>query len=158
MTDTIEKGGCACGKVRFEARGDPYRVGVCHCLTCRKVRGAPFNFYVVFPRDAVTVKGDVTVFASSEHGRRYSCRACGAPVYSHYDRPDEIDLYLGSFDEPGLGSRVMSYGGGGASPGCPSSLPSFAATREIARSGSEPSADPIVSQLTLAGLRLMVRP
>ena len=70
MTDTIEKGGCACGKVRFEARGDPYRVGVCHCLTCRKVHGAPFNFYVVFPRDAVTVTGDVTVFASSEHGRR----------------------------------------------------------------------------------------
>jgi hypothetical protein len=31
-------GGCACGKVRFEVRGEPYRVGVCHCLTCRKVR------------------------------------------------------------------------------------------------------------------------
>jgi hypothetical protein len=33
--------------------------------------------------------------------RRYACRACAAPVYSHYDRPDEIDLYPGSFDEPG---------------------------------------------------------
>jgi hypothetical protein len=102
MTNTVHKGGCACGKVRIEARGEPYRVGVCHCLTCRKVHGAPFNFYVVFPREAVTVTGDVTIFASSEHGRRYSCRSCGAPVYSRYDHPDEIDLYPGSFDEPGL--------------------------------------------------------
>jgi len=102
MANKVHKGGCACGKVRFEARGKPYRIGVCHCMTCRKVHGAPFNFYVVFPRDAVTVTGEVTVFESSEHGRRYSCRACSAPVYSHYDIPDEIDLYPGSFDDPGL--------------------------------------------------------
>jgi hypothetical protein len=43
MANSVHKGGCACGKVRFEARGDPNRVGVCHCLTCRKVHGAPFN-------------------------------------------------------------------------------------------------------------------
>jgi hypothetical protein len=98
----MHTGGCACGKVRFEARGEPFRAGLCHCLTCRKVHGAPFNFFVVFPRDAVTIDGDMVEFASSEHGRRYSCRACGAPVYSHYERPDEIDLYPGSFDEPGL--------------------------------------------------------
>ena len=101
MATSAHKGG-TCGQVRFEERGEPFRIGVCHCMTCRKVHGAPFNFYVVFPRDAVTVTGDVTVFESSEHGRRYSCRSCGAPVYSHYDIPDEIDLYAGSFDEPGL--------------------------------------------------------
>jgi hypothetical protein len=66
------------------------------------VHGAPFNFFVVFPRDAVTIDGDMVEFASSEHGRRYSCRACGAPVSSHYERRDEIDLYPGSFDEPGV--------------------------------------------------------
>lgn len=102
MSDAVHTGGCACGKVRFETRGEPYRVGVCHCMSCRKVHGAPFNFYVVFPIGAVTIIGDVLAFASSEHGRRYSCRACGAPVYSHYERPDEIDLYPGSFDETGL--------------------------------------------------------
>ena len=54
MSESIHTGGCACGKVRFEARGEPYRVGVCHCLTCRNVHGAAFNFYVVFPTDAVS--------------------------------------------------------------------------------------------------------
>ena len=102
MSNSVRTGGCACGQVRFEARGEPYRVGVCHCLTCRKALGAPFNFYVVFPTESVTVGGDVQVFNSSEHGRRYSCQDCGSPIYSHYDKPDEIDLYGGSFDEPGL--------------------------------------------------------
>ena len=29
-------------------------------------------------------------------------RSAGSISYSHYGRPDEIDLYPGSFDEPGL--------------------------------------------------------
>ena len=102
MSNSVRTGGCAGGQVRFEARGEPHRVGVCHCMTCRKALGAPFNFYVVFPTESVTVSGDVQVFNSSEHGRRYSCQACGSPIYSHYDKPDEIDLYGGSFDEAGL--------------------------------------------------------
>ena len=102
MSDSVHKGGCACGKVRVEARGEPYRVGICHCLTCRKLHAGPFSLYAVFPRDAVTVDGEALAFASSEHGRRYSCRACGSQIYSHYERTDEIYLYPGSFDEPGL--------------------------------------------------------
>jgi hypothetical protein len=62
----------------------------------------PFSFYAVFPPDAVTIAGQVDVFASSEHGRRYFCPACGSQVYSHDSRPDEIYVYPGSFDETGL--------------------------------------------------------
>ncbi|MCC2112140.1 MAG: GFA family protein, partial [Hyphomicrobiales bacterium] len=29
-------GGCLCRNVRFVASGRPYRVGLCHCLDCRK--------------------------------------------------------------------------------------------------------------------------
>ncbi|HUU25383.1 MAG TPA: GFA family protein [Methyloceanibacter sp.] len=102
MSDTVRKGACACGKVRVEARGEPHRVGVCHCLTCRKAHGAPFNLYAVFAPEAVTVSGEVIEFASSEPVRRYACRECGAPVYSTYGREDEFYVYPGSFDEPGL--------------------------------------------------------
>ena len=101
MADTTHKGTCACGQVRIEARGEPYRVGVCHCLTCRKAHGAPFNFYAVFPPEAVTVSGEVIPFASSEKARRYACASCGAQVYSTYGREDEVYVYPGSFDEPG---------------------------------------------------------
>ncbi|MEZ5828195.1 MAG: GFA family protein [Hyphomicrobiales bacterium] len=101
MSQTIHTGSCACGQVRVKARGEPYRVGVCHCLTCRKAHGAPFNFYAVFPPEAVTVAGEVTTFASSDNVRRYSCSICGAPIYSTYGRDDEFYLHPGSFDEPG---------------------------------------------------------
>lgn len=99
MSEKVHKGGCAYGDVRFEARGEPHRVGVCHCLTCRKVHGAPFKFYVVFPADAVSIAGEVL-----ELGARAALflQRLRHAVYSHYGRPDEIDLYRGSFDEPGL--------------------------------------------------------
>lgn len=29
-------GGCLCDAVRIVAAGAPYRVGLCHCLYCRK--------------------------------------------------------------------------------------------------------------------------
>jgi hypothetical protein len=103
MTNSVHKGGCACGKFRFEARGEPYRAGLCYCITCRKSHGAPFNYFVVFPAESVTISGEVTEFKSSDQGRRYSCRACGTPAYSLYhDDKGEIHLYGGSFDEPGL--------------------------------------------------------
>jgi hypothetical protein len=31
-------GSCLCGNVRIVASGLPYRVGLCHCLDCRKQR------------------------------------------------------------------------------------------------------------------------
>jgi hypothetical protein len=36
-------GGCLCGNVRIVASGLPYRVGLCHCLDCRKHHGALFH-------------------------------------------------------------------------------------------------------------------
>jgi Glutathione-dependent formaldehyde-activating enzyme len=48
-------GGCLCGSVRIVASGRPYRVGVCHCLDCRKHHGALFHASAIFPQDAVTI-------------------------------------------------------------------------------------------------------
>ena len=51
-------GGCLCGDVRFQASGRPYRVGICHCLDCRKHHGALFHASAIFPEDAVTIEGE----------------------------------------------------------------------------------------------------
>ena len=51
-------GGCLCGNVRIVASGRPYRVGLCHCLDCRKHHGALFHASAIFPQDAVKIDGE----------------------------------------------------------------------------------------------------
>ena len=42
------EGGCPCGSVRITAEGVPDRVGLCHCLDCRKHHGAVFFAAAIF--------------------------------------------------------------------------------------------------------------
>ena len=86
-------GGCLCGKVRFTARGEPYRVGICHCMDCRKHHGALFHASAIFPQEAVSVEGETRVFAG-----RHFCPSCGSSVFGRSD--DEVELNLGSMDSP----------------------------------------------------------
>lgn len=86
-------GGCLCGNLRFSATGKPYRVGICHCLDCRKHHGALFHASAIFPQEAVTVSGDTRSYAE-----RYFCPQCGSTVFGRSD--DEIEINLGSLDEP----------------------------------------------------------
>lgn len=86
-------GGCLCGAVRIVASGDPYRVGVCHCLDCRKHHGALYHASAIFPEDAVTVAGETAAYAG-----RHFCPRCGSSVFSRSG--DEIEVNLGSLDAP----------------------------------------------------------
>ena len=86
-------GGCLCGDVRVVASGQPYRVGLCHCLDCRKHHGALFHASAVFPQDAVAVTGETHSYAG-----RFFCPRCGSPVFSQSG--DETEVHLGSLDAP----------------------------------------------------------
>src|ERR1700761_9639991 len=86
-------GGCLCGKVRITATGDPYRVGLCHCLDCRKHHGALFHASAVFPVDVVTIDGE-----TREYAGRFFCPRCGSSVFGRTE--DEIEVSLGSLDTP----------------------------------------------------------
>jgi hypothetical protein len=86
-------GGCLCGAVRIEASGQPFRVGVCHCLDCRKHHGALFYAAAIFPEAAVTVEGETRGYAG-----RFFCPRCGSPVFGRIG--DEIEVHLGSLDAP----------------------------------------------------------
>lgn len=86
-------GGCLCGNVRIEASGRPYRVGLCHCLDCRKHHGALFHASAVFPQDAVTIDGETRDYAG-----RFFCPRCGSSVFGR--SADEIEVNLGSLDAP----------------------------------------------------------
>lgn len=102
QTTAPHTGGCACDAVRFEAHGQPLRVGLCHCLTCRKHHASAFNPFVVFPRDQVTITGLLRPWRSSDHATRLSCDICSSPICQQEDDGDEIELHLGSFDQTSL--------------------------------------------------------
>ncbi|UST66134.1 GFA family protein [Pseudomonas moraviensis] len=86
-------GGCLCGAVRFQATGEPYRVGLCHCLDCRKVHGALFHASAIFPQDAVTITG-----ATHDYQGRHFCPRCGSSVFNRSG--DEVEVNLGALDAP----------------------------------------------------------
>ena len=86
-------GGCRCTNVRIVATGKPYRVGICHCMDCRKHHGALFHASAIFPADAVVVLGE-----TREYEGRYFCPACGSPVFARSG--DETEVNLGSLDTP----------------------------------------------------------
>jgi hypothetical protein len=86
-------GGCLCGKVRIEASGAPNRVGICHCLDCRKHHGALFYAAAIFPTEAVTVVGETRDYAG-----RHFCPTCGSSVFTRSG--GEMEVHLGSLDEP----------------------------------------------------------
>jgi hypothetical protein len=86
-------GGCLCGTVRIVASGRPYRVGICHCLDCRKHHGAFFLATAIFPQDAVAISGE-----TRDYKGRHFCPDCGSSVFSRSE--DEIEVHLGSLDAP----------------------------------------------------------
>ncbi|WP_018898972.1 GFA family protein [Rhizobium sp. 2MFCol3.1] len=85
-------GGCLCGRVRLALSGAPYRVGICHCMDCRKHHGALFHASAIFPEDAVRVEGE-----TGEYNGRFFCPRCGSPVFGRSG--DEVEVNLGSLDQ-----------------------------------------------------------
>ncbi|MET3600316.1 GFA family protein [Martelella mangrovi] len=86
-------GGCLCGKVRFRAQGKPERVGLCHCLDCRKFHGALFHASAIFTSDAVHIDGETHAYQD-----RHFCPHCGSSVFSCSDGETEVNL--GALDAP----------------------------------------------------------
>jgi hypothetical protein len=96
--DIVRRGGCNCGKVRIELRGEPVRAGLCHCLTCRKETGGPFMAFAVWDRSRVTVTGEARSWtATTDH--RHFCPACGSSLFGTHDEDGEVEVRLGALDE-----------------------------------------------------------
>ncbi len=98
MSDTERTGGCLCGAVRFKAVGEPERVGLCHCTTCRKNTGTPYFAFAVYATDCVSIDGPLKAHRAPKIERRF-CHECGTLVCLMEDGEGEIDIALGAFDE-----------------------------------------------------------
>ena len=96
------KGGCYCGRVRYEAAGAPFNETNCHCSICRRTTGAPFVAWFSVARDRFRfASGQPTLFRSTPKGTRSFCPSCGTQLtFQHDDSPQEIDVTTCSLDDP----------------------------------------------------------
>ncbi|MBT5415855.1 MAG: GFA family protein [Rhodospirillaceae bacterium] len=99
MVERKAEGGCQCGALRYEAKGEPLRVGLCWCETCRRNTGAVMPGFAVYPADKVRIEGKAEGYRTSAGLERFFCPTCGSPVYSHNDAGETV-LYHGSLDRP----------------------------------------------------------
>ena len=101
----VHTGGCLCGAVRYEARGEPRYMGHCYCADCRKASGSGFIPFMAFPASDVRVTGKLRLFrseaASGREAVRSSCAVCGGLVIGgEVGKDDMLNIYAGSLDDP----------------------------------------------------------
>ena len=104
--ETILRGGCLCGAVRYECTGDPGNASYCHCDDCRRATGGPYTVGVLVRAADLRilsgqVKGYTTIADSGRKITRQSCPECGSPLFTRAEKcPDLVFLKAGSLDEP----------------------------------------------------------
>ena len=94
-------GGCLCGAIRYEARGEPYHVTHCHCADCRRSAGAAFVTWCSFQqKDFRLTQGELREIAFAGRLRGF-CPDCGTTLtFRSSPETDEIDVTVSSFDHP----------------------------------------------------------
>lgn len=70
-------------------------------MTCRKAHAAAFNPFVVFHRGQLAIAGELASWESSAGYVRHFCPRCGSRVMGGDPGGEEVELSIGSFDEPG---------------------------------------------------------
>ncbi|MEO6027315.1 MAG: GFA family protein [Candidatus Binatia bacterium] len=98
---TVRSGTCLCGQVTLSVRGEPLRVGICHCMKCRKESGSAFTFYAVWPAERFAHAGE-----TAEVQGQHVCPRCGSRLFS-VDDP-EVEVKLGVLSDAPTG-LVPSY-------------------------------------------------
>jgi hypothetical protein len=99
---TILKGGCFCGRVRYEATGTPFHETNCHCAICRGTTGAAAVAWFSVERTLFRfTEGEPTRFKSTRRGTRGFCSHCGTQlIFETDDYPGEVDVTICSLDDP----------------------------------------------------------
>jgi hypothetical protein len=115
MTGPTREARCPCGQLRVATVGEPFVVGICHCLDCQRRTGSAFGMQAGFGARQTSVTGAYKSFArvSDEADRKehvfHFCPECGGQVF--YTEPSEPELMVvsvGSFADPGFPAPTES--------------------------------------------------
>jgi len=114
MSDTTTPlaltGGCLCGSVRYEVRPESLEGYYCHCRMCQLAFGNTRAAFLNVPKAAVAWAGTPPQhYASSKFARRGFCGKCGTPLSFEFLDSKNMDLSVGSLDEPGRVRPVSHF-------------------------------------------------
>ncbi|HEY1614456.1 MAG TPA: GFA family protein [Rhizomicrobium sp.] len=104
-SEKLVTGGCLCGALRYEARGEPQYAGLCYCGDCCRASGSAFIAFMGFPGSAVRFSG-ATRQTRSQSARgsdavRNFCAICSSLVFGGVVGQDQSHtIYAGSLDDP----------------------------------------------------------
>jgi len=101
MSDTVRQGGCRCGKVRFEASGEPLISIACHCKNCQRMTSSAFSLSEGYPASQFRVTQGEPVIGGI-HGpiRHYCCDFCKSCLFTEMpDVPDFVNVRTTLFDD-----------------------------------------------------------
>lgn len=97
--DTLT-GGCLCGRLRYRIRRIRSAYW-CHCTMCRRSSGSGAVPWASVARaDFEMTMGTLQVYASSPGVGRRFCGTCGSPIAFDMAREAEVDVTLGTLDDP----------------------------------------------------------
>jgi len=90
-----------CGAIRYRATGEPIRTSICYCTQCRRQTGSAVPAFATFPAAAIGIEqGTPAGYDASPRAARQFCPACGSALFWREHGGNEVDVFLGSFDEP----------------------------------------------------------
>ena len=100
-------GGCLCGALRYEAKGEPLHAGYCYCGDCRKASGSGFIPFLGFAATVLTFTGPskatVSKAANGGEATRNFCPRCSSLVFGGVvGESESFTIYAGSLDDPSL--------------------------------------------------------
>lgn len=102
VTMETKTGGCQCGRIRYEATVENHDAYLCHCRMCQRATGGVvIAFKNIAKADVEWTTRQPDYYQSSPIARRGFCSACGTPLTFEFPDGDNMDLTVGSFDDPG---------------------------------------------------------
>jgi hypothetical protein len=97
-------GGCACGAVKYQVSGEPFRMSICYCRECQLRTGSAFGIQAIFPADGVKItKGTTKIFErTADSGnwiKFHFCDNCGTTMmYEAEVFPGGRGIAVGTLD------------------------------------------------------------
>ena len=114
--ESIVRGSCLCGGVRFAVRPPFIRAGHCHCSRCRKHSGTAVCTQVRVRREQFELLAGeelVRVYGAGAGAVKAFCSVCGSNLFGG-TWPDglQVSIRMGAFDDdPGIEPQFHTYVG-----------------------------------------------